>query len=177
MQHLIFAALLLFTGCARQEGDQVVAIQEAVFRYQFDRNASVGQKRADAFYLAFGDPHEKTAIDPPAAFLARFVGLKPRIARYSEAERSENGWVIDKRTKKAGVIFFVHSIRMTGPDTAEAKGGYQEDKLSASGNTYRLKFGWRGWRVVDDRMDWISRNRSNKRPEPMAVLRTAMAHR
>jgi hypothetical protein len=172
MKLLTFAALFLVASCARQEGDQIVAIQEAVFRYQFEHNASVVQQRADAFYLALGDPHEKTAIDPPAEFLARFAALKPRIAGYSEAERNETGWVIDKKTKKAGVIFFVHSIRKTGPDTAEAKGGYQEDKLSASGNTYHLKFGWRGWCVVGASMDWISEYRPNKR----AMLRTAMAH-
>lgn len=120
---VVAVSLLLFAGCARQEGNPVVAVQEAVFRYQFDHNASVAQHRASAYFLAFGDPYEKNAIDPPAKFLARFSGLKPRIALYSEAERSESGWVIDRKSKESGVIFFVHSIRMTGTDTAEAKGG------------------------------------------------------
>jgi hypothetical protein len=176
MKVYALAVLLLLVGCARPEGDPVAAVQEAVFRYQFERNASVQQKRATIYFVALGDPQEKGAIDPSSEFLARFAALKPRVAKYSDAGTTDRGWVIDKKSKEGGVIFFVHSVRMIDSKTAEAKGGYQEAGLSASGNTYHLKFGWRGWRVVDERMDWISKNTPNKRPEPIAVLRTAMAH-
>ncbi len=171
-----FAVVLLFTGCARQEADSVAAVQEAVFRFQFDHNAAVQLQGSTMYFLAFGDPEGKVAVDPSASFLTRFSGVKARIAPYSEAGRTDSGWVIDKKTENPGIIFFVHSVRMIGPDTAEAKGGYQQDKRSASGNTFRLKFGWRGWRVVSASMDWISRNRKpNKAPEPTTTAVTPRA--
>lgn len=133
-----------------------------MFRYQFADNASVGQQSHQIWFLALGDPHEGRAIDPPEELMARFSDL-PRIGRYSEAGRSDSGWVIDLKTKEPGVIFFVHDVRITGPDSAIAQGGYKQDKRSASGNTYTLKFGWRGWRVTGASLDWISQSRPNKR--------------
>ncbi len=177
MKTLGLLLLLLLAGCAKREGDQTAAIQEAVFRYQFDHNASVGQQSAQVWFLAFGDPQEARAIDPPKEFVARFSGLKSRIGTYSEAGRTESGWVIDKTTKEYGVIFFVHDVRLTGADTAEAKGGYQQDGRSASGNTYKLKFGWRGWRVVSARLDWISQRKPNNSPLPMAGTRPPRSRR
>jgi hypothetical protein len=177
MRIYVLVALLILAGCTRPpEGDPVVAVQEAVFRYQFDRNASVQQKRADVYFLAFGDLYEEEAIDPPNEFISRFATLKPRVAKYSEAGRSDTHWVTDKKTERGGVVFFVHSVRIIDRDTAEAKGGYLEHSRSASGNTYQLKLGWRGWRVVHERLDRISK-KPNQRSEPMAVLRTAMAYR
>jgi hypothetical protein len=173
MKFYALAALLLLGGCARPEGDPVAAVQEAVFRHQFERNASVQQKRAEVYFLALGDPHEKDAIDPSNEFLARFTAMKPRVAKYTDAGTTDRGWVIDKKTKEGGVIFFVHSIRMIDSKTAEGKGGYQEAGLSASGNTYHLKFGWRGWRVVDERMDWISQNKPNQRTTAQRASRVA----
>ena len=166
MKILALSLLVFLAGCAKKEGDQTAAIQEAVFRYQFAHNASVGQPH-QVWFLAFGDPHEAGAIDPPKEFMSRFSDL-PRIGRLSEAGRSDSGWVIDAKTKEPGVIFFVHDVRLAGSDSAVAKGGYQQDKRSASGNTYTLKFGWRGWRVTGASLDWISQRRPNKRPEPMS---------
>lgn len=175
MKSLALLLLVCLAGCAKQEGEQTTALQEAVFRYQFAHNASIGQQSHHVWFLAFGDPHEEGAIDPPKEFMTRFSDL-PRIGRLSESGRSDSGWVIDAKTKEPGVIFFVHDVRLTGPDSAVARGGYQQDKLSASGNTYMLKFGWRGWRVTGATLDWISKRGPDKRPKPMSVRHTAMAH-
>lgn len=136
--------------------DSLAAIEEAVFRFQFRQNASVQQQRAPIYFLAFGDPHEKNAADPSPEFLARFGDLKMRVAKFSDAGRTESGWVIHRITREPGIIFYVHAVRRTGPDTAEARGGYREDIRSGSGNTYRLKRDWRGWGVKGAVMDWIS---------------------
>ena len=175
MKFYFLAVLLLFASCARpaQKGDPIVAVQEAVFRFQFDHNASVGQQRVAVYFLALGNYLEKEAIDPPDDFLARFSGNKPRVAKYSEAGRTGNDWVIDRKTKEPGIIFFVHDIRITGSDTAEAQGGYHEHSRSASTNTYTLKLGWRGWRVVSARMDGIAERLPNQPLERNADIRHA----
>jgi hypothetical protein len=176
MKVTLLAILVLLTGCARPEGDPVMAVQEAVFRFQFKRNASVQQDRAAVYFLAFNDPIAREAVDPPDEFIARFARSRPRVARFSEAGRVDGGWVVDKKTGEGGIIFFVSDVRIIGRDTAEARGGYLEDRRSGSRNTYRLKLGWRGWAIVEARLDGISNKEPNQTSEPTFGLRPLVAH-
>ena len=176
MKTLAFAFLFLFAGCAREKGDPIVGVQEALFRYQFEHIAFYVEPTDKFYFLAFGDLEKNNAIDPPAEFLTHFPAMKSRIALFSEARRTaQDRLVIDKKTKEYGIIFFVGHVRMTGPDTAEAKGGFYAGGFSASTSTYRLKFGWRGWRVVNERVDSIAKILPNPalQPSPASVTTAA----
>lgn len=122
---------------------------EAVFRYQFEHNASGQQTNAAAYYLEIG------GADPDDAFMSRFQGHHPPVKK--RAQCSTDGMrVTDKTTGKLGLIFNIDKIAVTGADTAEASGGYYEGGLSASGNTYYLKWKNGRWFVEKDEMHWIS---------------------
>jgi hypothetical protein len=166
MKIYVIGVLLFLAGCAHQKGESGMSVEEAVLRFQFEHNGSVHQNRAAVYFLALGNPEDGTAKDPAEDFLARFVGVRPRVAKFSEAVRRDRGWILDNKTKGVGIIFFVHSVRIIGRDIAEAKGGYQEAELSSSGTTFRLRLGSRGWRVVDAKMDWIAEMRPNQASEP-----------
>lgn len=128
---------------------------EAVFRYQFEHNASGQQTNAAAYFLEFGN------FDPDDAFISRFNGHNPPVKKRSQCS-TKGMQVTDKKTGKPGLIFSIDKIVMTGPDTTEASGGYYEGGLSSSGNTYYLKRRNGKWFVEKDIMHWISHNSPNK---------------
>lgn len=70
MKIYVLAALLVLAGCARREGDPAIAVQDAVFRFQFGHNASVQQKQANVYFLAFGAPRERSGAVVPSSGLA-----------------------------------------------------------------------------------------------------------
>jgi hypothetical protein len=124
---------------------------EAVFRHQFDKNASAGQRNVDYFFLAL-----EGGADPPPEFLARFKDEKPIVLPASMATASAAAGVKHKDRGGRGLIFSVTSIAWLDGDTAEVEGGYYEGGLSASGNTYRVQRVDGAWKVTGDRMKWIS---------------------
>jgi hypothetical protein len=134
---------------------QVDNVREAVFRYQFTNNAAHGPaaaaKRIAVFYLSVGDKDQ----DPSEEFLMRFAGHTPPVRKVSACSTKKMR-VEDKRTGERGLIFHVRSIRWISDTKAEVKGGYYEDGLSASGNTYTVVKRNGKWVVVEDKMKWIS---------------------
>jgi hypothetical protein len=128
-------------------------IREAVFRYMFDHNASGQQKRAGVYCLSLSylDP-----VDPTDEFMKRFSGHKPPVRKISECILHSFEGVTDKLTGKAGLIFRVTEIRWISADEVEVTGGYYEAGLSASGNTYRVAKQQGKWKVIEDKMNWIS---------------------
>ena len=111
---------------------------EAVFRYQFEHNASGHGTNAPAFYIRiFGD-------NPPKQFLLRFAGHHPPV---NPGSRFKIG---------RGIAFSISSLKLTGPAKAEAGGGYYEGLLSSSGNTYYLEKKDGKWAVTRDVMHYIS---------------------
>jgi len=140
------------TGTARlhEEDD----IREAIFRYQFEHNASGQQKRAAVYCLSIGEN-----ADPSDEFIKRFAEYKPTVRKISECNVGPFDGVIDKRTHKLGLVFRVGSIKWISGTEVEASGGYYEAGLSASGNTYSVRKRFVKWRVTEDKMNWISENR------------------
>lgn len=125
------------------------SIREAVFRYQFEHNASGQQQKAKVYFLSIGKNE-----DPSDAFMARFDKHKPPVKKRSQATGKFE--VIDKQTGERGLIFGVTTIEKLDEDKATVDGGYYEAGLSASGNTYTVERKDNKWVVTKDQMRWIS---------------------
>lgn len=128
------------------------AIREAVFRHMFQKNASGQQQTAGVYCISAG-----ADVDPSPELLARLKDVKPVVKGVSACTASAEKGVVDKQTKKRGLIFRVESIKVASDHHhATVDGGYYEAGLSASGNVYTLEKRAKGWVVVKDEMMWIS---------------------
>jgi hypothetical protein len=146
---LVFASVGLSADDARknQEDD----VREAVFRWQFEHNASGQQKKAKAYYLQIGEKG-----DPSDALMKRFAEHKPPVRKVSACTADAGKGVLDKKTGERGLIFRVTSIEWKSDTEVDVKGGYYEGGLSASGNTYTVKKENGKWKMTNDKMHWIS---------------------
>jgi hypothetical protein len=128
-------------------------IREAVFRHQFDHNASGLQKNAKVFCLQIEGNQ-----DPSPELLRRFDGNAPRVKKASLCSFKPGharGGVVDD-TGAPALIFRVDTLQHPGDDAAIVEGGYFEAGLSASGNVYELVREGNLWIVKKDTMKWIS---------------------
>ncbi len=116
-------------------------IYEAVFRYQFDHNASGIQKKAAKYCLEL--PGERP---PDAAFLQRFAGNQPPVVTADQCER------------RSGKNLFFRINRLDWHKETEVwvRGGYFEGNLSASTESYRVQLKDGKWVVTGARMEAIS---------------------
>jgi hypothetical protein len=116
-------------------------IAEAVFRYQFDHNASAIQKRAEMYCLSL--PGEEM---PGAEFLRRFEGNRPPVAAADQCDR------------KAGknLFFRVQKLDWRKDNEVWVRGGYWEGNLSSSIEMYRVVNDNGKWVVKGARMEAIS---------------------
>jgi len=116
-------------------------IAEAVFRYQFDHNASAIQKGAEKYCLSL--PGEQM---PGADFLKRFEGNKPLVLAADQCER---------RSGKS-LFFRVQKLDWHGDNEVWVRGGYWEANLSSSIEMYRVVKENGKWVVTGARMEAIS---------------------
>lgn len=124
-------------------------ILEAVYRYQFDHNASGQRSAAGVYCLSFS-----LAVDS-ATLLRAFKDHTPPVKLASQCERSMAG-VYDRETGKRSLIFYITDVKIISDTEATASGGYYEGGLSSSGNSYHLTKQGGAWRVTADQMHWIS---------------------
>ncbi len=159
MKNTMFLSLMIclaFAGCSPDKpvGSQLSRedqIREAVFRYQFEFNASGLGKAANAYFLSVGD-HK----DPSPELLKQFEAHHPVVKPVSASTlESGTAQVLDKETGLPGLIFRVTEIRWLSDDEVEVDGGYEEASESATGNTYRVVKEAAGWAVVECQMLWI----------------------
>jgi len=118
--------------------EQELDICEAVFRHQFEHNASGAQQEAAAYFL------EIRKGDPSPEFLARFAAHQPPVFAGSKFEIGK------------GLSFQVDSIEWQEDGSVKVTGGYYEAGLSSSGSVYTLEPDGESWEVTDDVMEWIS---------------------
>ncbi len=138
---------------AVERASQELDILEAVFRYQFDHNASSATALGTAdFYFLSLEEHR----DPPPELLTRFNGHSPPVEPVSSADPDASFGVKHKQKGGQGIILRLESVRWIDDNTVEVDGGYYEASRSASGNTYRAERRDGGWIVVSDAMHWIS---------------------
>ena len=126
-------------------------VAEALFRHQFQHNASAVQTNAAAYFLSI------RGQDPDPVFLKRFDGNTPPVKMKSEHGMNKKGVVVDPKSGRHALIFKIEGITMKSSDEAIVCGGYGEGPMSASGNTYILKKENGKWVVTSDKMRWISK--------------------
>ena len=142
---LVLIAAALLAACSAPaatepptRAEQELDICEAVFRHQFENNASAAQQRAAAYFLSV------RGKDPTPEFLARFAGDQPPV-------KAGSGFATGK-----GLSFRVETIEWLSDGKVKVTGGYHEASLSASGNDYVVERKGDAWVVTDDTMTWIS---------------------
>jgi hypothetical protein len=116
-------------------------ILEAVFRYQFQHNASAIQGKADRYCLTL--PQDK---NPSEEFLRRFAEVQPSVVS------------ADQCRKKAGrdLFFRVQNLDWRSDEEVWVRGGYWEGNLSSSLELYRVLRKNGRWIVEGSRMEAIS---------------------
>jgi ankyrin repeat protein len=77
--------------------EEIEAVEEATFRYQFGNNASGQQSRTGVYFLSISDKFGKS-IDPSAELLKRFAGNRPRVSAVSQCKSSMDKGVVDVKT-------------------------------------------------------------------------------
>ena len=142
---VVMIAIALCAACSSSEpvdpaarADLEFDICEAVFRHQFEHNASAAQQGAAAYFLTLRKQ------DVSAEFLARFAGNGIPVRPGSEFEEGK------------GLQFRVDSIEWQDDGGVKVNGGYYEAGMSSSGNVYTLERDGEQWEVTDDKMEWIS---------------------
>ncbi len=151
---VILAVLFTTAGCAANTAPPaenssaspsrtaaVEDIAEAVFRYQFDHNASALQKKAETYCLSL--PGETM---PSAELLRRFAGNHPPVAAANQCER--------KGVKN--LFFRVQKLDWHGDNEVWVRGGYWEGNLNSSVEMFRVVNQNGKWVVKGARMEAIS---------------------
>jgi hypothetical protein len=131
-------------GTTRQPPPREVSepeILEAVFRYQFEHNASGLQQNAEKYCLTLTG-----GAKPDAELLRRFEGHQPPVVSADQCDR------------RSGRNLFFQAKIATWESDAEAvvRGGYYEGNLSSSRETYRVVWEDGRWVVEDARLEVIS---------------------
>jgi hypothetical protein len=153
---IVLAALVL-VSCATQPPVNEIGkagrddLLEALFRYQFEHNASEAQQGVEYYFLSLDD-----AQDPPPELIARFRAHVPKVRPLSQATVSATGRVTDRASGGLGLIFKIDAIRWIDARTAIADGGYYETGLSSSGNSYRIERRDNTWYVTGDVINWMT---------------------
>ena len=127
-------------------------IREAVFRWQFENNASYHREKV--IFLSIDDK------DPGDAFMKRFKGYRLPVKKMSQSKRLKSekslSGVVDKNTGARGIIFRIKSITWITNNEVEVEGGYYEHGLSASVNVYHVVYRDHHWVVDKDTLLLIS---------------------
>lgn len=153
---LLIVSLSMLAACSRTgyrqaADDPALDVQEAVFRYQFEHNASSQKQSADFYCLGLRDKQ-----DPPEELMRRFAGHSPEVFPASQCTADARLGVSHGAIPGSGLIFSITEIKWISDSEVEVSGGYYEGGLSSSGNVYRLKRVAGKWQVLEDGMEWIS---------------------
>jgi hypothetical protein len=150
VKRIAILCLMLFVGACASGAppppaqDRFAAqdeILEAVFRYQFQHNASSLQSKADRYCLTL--PQDQ---NPGEEFLHRFAGSQPPVVSAGECNR-----------KRGRDLFFrVQNLDWRSDQEVWVRGGYWEGNLSSSVEMYQVLRKNGKWTVAGSRMEAIS---------------------
>jgi hypothetical protein len=97
-----FASVSVAADQARES--QTDDIREAVFRWQFDHNASGQRTNSQVYFIEVGEK----GGDPTEQFMKRFAKHKPPVRKVSACNASADKGVLDKKTGEKGPDFSRH---------------------------------------------------------------------
>ncbi|HEX6902356.1 MAG TPA: hypothetical protein VF789_21740 [Thermoanaerobaculia bacterium] len=150
---LLLSLVLFSTACAHSPAPATSAgssptraadeqdVAEAVFRYQFDHNASGIQNKAARYCLSL--PGDRS---PNEAFIQRFAGNQPPVASADECERVGG----------KNLYFRIQKYDWRKDSEVWVRGGYSEGRFSSSVEAFRVVRRNGRWVVTGARMEAIS---------------------
>jgi hypothetical protein len=135
---------------------QALAVAEAVHRQQFAEHAPSAQPGTVTFCLARTSAEDETPwTDPPDALLRRFAGHAPVVKKFSRCVLDLRG-DRDPATGTPAIIFRAGPPAWQTDTEIVLPGGYHANGLSASGQTYRVRYQNGRWVVVEATWRWIA---------------------
>jgi hypothetical protein len=138
---------------------QVIAVEEAVHRFQFTDYRTSLQPGSFTYCLARNTATELLPwTDPPEALLLRFATHQPPVKRVSlcRMDLQRLNGVTDVETGGPAVIFRLGPLDWTSDTDVVVDGGHHVNGLNGSGKTYRVRFQADAWVVVEAQWRWIS---------------------
>lgn len=96
--------------------------------------------------------------DPTDEFLRRFSDIPRTIKKKSDSEINKKSRlaVVDRKTRRFGIIFYTDKLYWLSDSRVEMEGGYHCDGLCAANVTYVVNRENGKWIVKSERMNWIS---------------------
>jgi len=144
----------LVSGCASNlsKADEELRIQQSVLRYQFGHNAAAN--KYDIFCVAISEG--KTNSDAPTKLIRDLNDASRKVVKHSNCNADMDNGVTERSSGKPALMLNVGKVNWLAKDEVVVEGGYYENGLSSSGNTYHLKKISGVWQVVQNQMNWIS---------------------
>jgi hypothetical protein len=149
---LFLLIVLLGTGCAsgglapaRQLSESDTAgVLEAVYRYQMAHDA-----RTDTGAFCLCTPADsREGGDPSPALLKRFAA-EPRPVLACSACAVEEGRVVEKKSGRTALTFYVTSLRPLLSGDVEVEGGTRSGRFFSTRLRFRVVRQGAGWTVTD----------------------------
>ena len=146
----------LVSGCAPsvEKADEDLQIRQAVLRYQFEHTAAA--HKYSIFCIAVTKGRIEPGPDAPAKLMHGLSDATHKVVKSSDCNENQGDGVIERASGKPALILHVGRVTWITKEEAVVEGGYYEDALSASGNTYRLQKTDGKWRVVKDQWMWMA---------------------
>ena len=135
---------------------QRILVEEAVYRQQFTEHAPGATAGSVTFCLArTTETEELPWTDPPESLLRRFATHSPSVKKVSLCELDLRG-DRDPATGRPAIIFRVAPLSWLSDTEVDLNGGYHQNGLSASGQTYQVRYANGRWTVTEVVWRWIS---------------------
>lgn len=128
-------------------------IRQAVFKSILTPWANSANKELQTYYLSVDD-----GKDPSENLLKTFNQFPTAIRKASESfiSKPEGSVVLNKKTKRRGILFSVSKINWKNRDEAVVSAGSYEGNMGSDGCAYTLKRESDGWKIVSKASCYIS---------------------
>jgi hypothetical protein len=144
----------LVSGCASNlsKADEELRIQQSVLRYQFGHNAAANRYHIFCIAISEGE----TESDAPKELIRDLNDASHKVVKHSDCNAHIDNGVTERSSGKPALMLNVGKVNWLAKDEVVVEGGYYENGLSSSGNTYHVKRVSGVWQVVQNQLNWIS---------------------